>query len=62
MRVEAALHPCDTLAEWTLAVACIREQRVRAQLARPQQGNATELRWAAEGPVPHERLETARAT
>jgi hypothetical protein len=41
---------------YDLALACLRERRVRARALAPR--NETERRWAAEGPVPEAKLES----
>ncbi len=58
---EDANTPHDTAAEYTLAVAAIREMKVRAGEAAPNPDRPEEARWAAEGPVPVTDLETGRA-
>lgn len=51
----------DTAAEYALAIAAIREMKVRAGEVAPNPERPAEARWAAEGPVPVRDLETGRA-
>jgi len=44
----------DSYGSWALAIACLREQGVRAGRYRPV--NDTERQWASEGPVESSRL------
>lgn len=50
----------DYFASWTVGTAAVREQCVRAGLYPPRPDNADEIRWAKEGPVPSNKLDTAR--
>lgn len=51
----------DTAAEYALAIAAIREMKVRAGEVAPNPERPAEARWAAEGPVPVRDLETGRS-
>lgn len=43
---------------WKLAIATLREQCIRRGQVTPAPGDAREVRWASEGDVPANQLET----
>lgn len=56
-----ALDPHDDTARgYDLAIAAIREMRVRARVLPPHPGDAREARWAGEGPVPIAALDVVQ--
>ena len=45
---------------YQLALRAAREQCIRRRQILPEKGNATELRWASEGPRAPSELESVR--
>lgn len=48
----------DSRKNYDLAIRVAREQCIRRRQIAPAPGNATEARWAAEGPRPASQLDT----
>lgn len=58
MTLTPAEHADDSRKGYDLAIACLREKRIRAHEIRPAPGNTQELRWWLDGPVDNSKLET----
>lgn len=43
---------------YNVAIACMREEGIRAGKITPRLDDPYEMRWAMEGPVPVEQLES----
>jgi hypothetical protein len=50
----------DSRKGYDLAVACLREMRIRRHKIQPRPDNRQELRWWLEGEIPVSTLETVR--
>ena len=50
----------DSVKSWRLSIDALREVNTRSKQIAPRPGDATELRWASEGPVKPSCLDTVR--
>lgn len=48
----------DSRRSYDIGIACMREEGIRAGKITPRLDDPDEMRWAMEGPVPVEQLES----